>query len=125
MFKYFKIGDLLLIISMGLIAIILSIMLPKRLVSSGNMVLIETQNRLVGRYSLSQNRIVSLSGPIGETKVMIDNGKVAIISSPCPNHYCVNMGHLYAPGGALICVPNEIIVRVGDDGSQKLDAISR
>ena len=125
MFKYFKLGDYLLIFSLGLLAIVLMILLPERIISSGNTVLIESRNKLVGRYSLNQDRIVTVDGPLGETKVRIKGGSVAIISSPCPNQYCVNMGESRSSGSALVCVPNEIIVRVGGNESKELDAISR
>ena len=74
---------------------------------------------------LNIDRVVSVEGPLGETKVQIKAGRVSILSSPCPNHYCVKMGDISGGGTALLCVPNQIIVRVGGDESMQLDAISR
>ncbi|MFH0957145.1 MAG: NusG domain II-containing protein [Pseudomonadota bacterium] len=125
MFKHLRPGDLLLIFALGLLATVLAIFLPPTIISTGDTVFIESRNQLVGRYSLHQERDVTVVGPLGETKVRIKRGRVSIISSPCPNHYCVNMGESNASGSALVCVPNEIIVRVGGDETKELDAISR
>ena len=125
MFKYLKLGDFVLIFSLGLLSVFLSIFLPQRFLSKGDMVLIECRNKLVGRYSLNQDRVITVVGPLGETKGRIKGGCVAIISSPCPNHYCVNMGESQTSGTALVCVPNEIIVRVAGDESKELDAVSK
>ena len=118
-------GDLIVILMMGLLALLLSALLPKRIITSGDVVFIQSGSQLVGRYSLNHDRVISVNGPVGESRIQIKAGKVSIISSPCPNHYCVKMGQTGAGGSALVCVPNEIIVRIGGDDQGKVDAISR
>ncbi|MGC8659213.1 MAG: NusG domain II-containing protein [Desulfomonilaceae bacterium] len=124
-FRYFTNGDILVILMMFLLAGSLFIFLPNRLAAGGNTVYVTVDGKLTGRYSLSHDRLVSVNGPLGETKVQIQAGKVRILNSPCPNHYCVRMGAVSAGGSALVCVPNRIIVRIGRDGFGGLDAISR
>jgi len=124
-FRYFTLGDIILILLMCLVAAGLSVFLPSRIVAAGDLVFIQSGPKLIGRYSLNIDRVVSVEGPLGETKVQIKAGRVSILSSPCPNHYCVKMGDISGGGTALLCVPNQIIVRVGGDESMQLDAISR
>jgi hypothetical protein len=120
-----KPGDLIVILMMGLLALFLSALLPKRIITSGDVVFIQSGSQLVGRYSLNHDRVISVNGPLGESRIQIKAGKVSILSSPCPNHYCVKMGQTGAGCSALVCVPNEIIVRIGGDDQGKVDAISR
>ena len=110
---------------MCLFAASLFIFLPGRLVAGGNTVYITVNGKLAGRYSLNHDRLVLVNGPLGKTEVQIEAGKVRILSSPCPNHYCVRMGAVTTGGGALVCVPNRIIVRIGGDDPGGLDAVSR
>jgi hypothetical protein len=124
-FRYFTPGDIILILLMCVFAGVLSFYLPSRFATSGNVVFISCGSRLVGRYALNHDRVITVKGPLGETKVQIDGGKVRILSSPCPNHYCVRMGDISAGGATLLCVPNQVVVRVGGNESQRLDAISR
>ncbi len=124
-FRYFTPGDITLIFLLCVFAAVLSFYLPNRLTTNGNIVFISCGSRLVGRYSLNHDRVISVKGPLGETKVQIENGKVRIPSSPCPNHYCVKMGEICSCGSTLLCVPNQVVVRVGGNESQNLDAISR
>jgi hypothetical protein len=106
-------------------ALLLSSLLPKRIITSGDVVFIQSGSQLVGRYSLNHDRVISVNGPLGESRIQIKAGKVSILSSPCPNHYCVKMGQSGPGCSALVCVPNEIIVRIGGDDQGKVDAISR
>ncbi len=124
-FRYFTPGDITLIFLMCVFAAVLSFSLPNRLATDGNIVFIRCGSKLVGRYALNHDRVISVKGPFGETKVQIEGGKVRILSSPCPNHYCVKMGEISAGGATLLCVPNQVVVRVGGNESQRLDAISR
>lgn len=125
LFRRCKPGDLIVILMMGVLALLLAALLPKRIITSGDVVLIDSGSQLVGRYSLNHDRVISVNGPLGESRIQIKAGKVSILSSPCPNHYCVKMGETKTGGAALVCVPNEIIVRIGGDDYGKVDAISR
>lgn len=123
--RYFTLSDIILILLMGVGAVFLSIFLPHKIITSGDTVFIQSGQKLAGRYTLNQDRDVSVSGPLGETKIRIKAGKVNILGSPCPNQYCLKMGKLGDGGAALVCVPNEIVVRLGGKDSGELDAISR
>lgn len=76
-------------------------------------------------YSLEEDRIVSVPGPLGETLVEIHDGEARIVESPCPNQTCVAAPGISHKGEWNACLPNEIIIRVaGDDRAEDgLDAI--
>jgi len=65
-------------------------------------------DKIYATYSLDQNRNIDIQGPIGITRIVIDNGKARFASSPCPNQYCVHQGWLSHKGQAAICLPNQV-----------------
>ncbi|MBI5251222.1 MAG: NusG domain II-containing protein [Desulfomonile tiedjei] len=98
---------------------------PRWVLSGAADVEIRSGEKILGRYSLSEDRILDVAGPLGVTSVEIKSGKVRIKSSPCLNKTCIQMGHFGSEGGCLICLPNEVVVGVGKEFHNGLDAVSR
>lgn len=70
--------------------------------------LIRQGDKIIGTYSLNQIRTFSLQGPLGNSIISIQNGKVRFVSSPCNNQYCVHQGWIKKVGQAAICLPNQV-----------------
>lgn len=70
--------------------------------------LIRQGDKIIGTYSLNQIRTLSLQGPLGNSIISIQNGKVRFVSSPCNNQYCVHQGWIKKVGQAAICLPNQV-----------------
>lgn len=68
--------------------------------------------QIYATYSLNQSREFSVRGPLGATKIAIDNGRVRFVSSPCQNQYCVHQGWLKRGGQVAICLPNQISIEL-------------
>jgi len=73
-----------------------------------------------------------VKGPLGETRILIDNEGARFVSSPCPNHTCVRHGIVKEPYDSAACIPNKIIIRIesvlpGKTGSEKtqLDGLTQ
>ncbi len=89
--------------------------------SVGRNVVIYSGERLVFTAPLSQPRQVGLRGPLGETQIEIQDGKLRVTSSPCPRKICIGMGEIHRSGDLLACVPNQILVRIeGEESSYDL-----
>ncbi len=77
---------------------------------------------------LNTDRMVEVSGPIGITRVWINNGSVRIVDSPCKNKICVRSGAIYRVGQWVACLPNRVMVSVegkkGLDRENTVDAIN-
>ena len=58
--------------------------------------------------SLAQQRTLEIHGPLGISRIVIDNGRVRFERSPCTNQYCVHQGWLSHAGEVAICLPNQI-----------------
>lgn len=118
-------GDAALIALFLVLAALLGVLLPGRLMPGGSDVVIRSDDRVVGRYSLDEDRLVEVSGPMGTTTVRVEQGRARVVSSPCPNKFCVHAGAVGREGGLIVCVPNRVIVTVGKGTPEGVDAVSR
>ncbi|HEX8947555.1 MAG TPA: NusG domain II-containing protein, partial [Dissulfurispiraceae bacterium] len=91
----------------------------------GSDVRIEVSGRLEYTLPISIDRTVEVAGPLGKTIVEIKGSKVRIKDSPCHNRICVHEG--WIDRGAIICLPNKVMVSVTgktDKKSEGLDGIT-
>lgn len=65
-------------------------------------------DKIIGTYSLNQIKTLNIHGPLGNSVIGIQNGKVRFLRSPCHNQYCVHQGWLNHAGEAAICLPNQV-----------------
>ena len=122
---YITLADWVLAVAILTLAASLFFMIPRWVLSGGTEVEVYSSNKILGRYPLYQDRTVEIAGPLGKTIVRIKDGRARIESSPCPNKICIHMGEFGTEGGILVCVPNEVVVRVGSERAKGLDAVSR
>ena len=99
-------GDWLVII-ISLVAVIFMFQLFWS-TEQGSKLKIRQGDKIIGTYSLNQIRTLSLQGPLGNSIISIQNGKVRFVSSPCNNQYCVHQGWIKKVGQAAICLPNQV-----------------
>ena len=74
---------------------------------------------------LSRDGVHDVLGPIGVTRVEVRGGKIRVLASPCPRQVCRHGGWIGAPGSLLVCLPNEIVIRVPGEHPGDLDTVSR
>jgi hypothetical protein len=67
-------------------------------------------------YLLDEDREVSVSGPLGETRIIIHNGAAAVKDSPCRDKLCMSMGHIGKRGGWIACLPNRVFLKIETQG---------
>ena len=76
-------------------------------------------------FPLDAVETMSVSGPLGDTVIEINGSAARIVSSPCQNQTCVAAGALHAPGQWSACLPNRVIVYVGEgEKENNVDAAS-
>jgi hypothetical protein len=123
--QYIRPGDWVLIALLLVTAISSFYLIPRWLMSGATDVEIISRDKIPRRYPLNKDRRVEVPGPLGISEVAIKEGRVRIESSPCPHKTCMAMGDIGTEGGILVCLPNEIVVRVGNGQPDGLDAVSR
>ncbi|MDO8963051.1 MAG: NusG domain II-containing protein [Coriobacteriia bacterium] len=76
------------------------------------------------RLPLDREGRVSIEGLHGPVTLVIENGSVRVADSSCPDGLCVHQGAVATPGGAIVCAPNAVSVRIGGGGDAP-DAVVR
>ena len=113
-FSGFKPGDLIIFMAVLFCGLFLLFKSGKK---NGSTVYVQAGS-LRYEYSLSENGVHSVKGPLGETVFEILDGRVHIIASPCPNKTCIHQGF----DDTLVCLPNNVTIWI-DKG--EVDAISK
>jgi hypothetical protein len=75
-------------------------------------------------YPLNVDRTEPVKGPLGDTIVVIKDGKAFVQDSPCPDKLCVHMPPISKPGQWIACLPNRVFVRVRGTSDQNIDELS-
>ena len=74
-------------------------------------------------YPLDVDRTIPVAGPLGDTVVEIEEGRVHVHSSPCRDKLCIAAGWLDQSGQWTACLPNRVFVRVeGGEDEDGVDA---
>src|SRR5208337_2978655 len=94
-----------------------SVVYVKEAMPKGTEVRIEVDGKLKYTFPLDKDRTVAFSGVMGMTTVEIKGGKVRMKEAPCPNRVCIHQG--WIESGAIICLPNKVIVTVSHPGDSK------
>jgi hypothetical protein len=119
------IGDGAFIASLLILAGILFAVLPGWVISGGTEIVVISDDTIVGRYSLEEDRHIEVVGPLGTTRIELRDGRARITESPCPHKVCIEMGDVGKEGGIVVCVPNKVAISVGKQPAQGIDAVSR
>lgn len=91
--------------------------------TAGSWVVIEVSQKEVERLPLSENRLVHVTGPLGETEVEIRDGKARIVKSPCSRKLCIKSGYIQYADRIAACLPNRVVVRILGDTYRGIDAV--
>lgn len=114
------VADRILLIFMAA-ASISGVFAAREAVPHGPGVVIEVDGKPQYVLPLSENRTIPIDGRFGPTVVEIRDGRVGIRESHCPNHICEKQG--YISQGALVCLPNHVVVLVGGPPADKKKAV--
>ena len=44
--------------------------------------------------------------------VIVENGKIKVKESECPNHDCIQKGFIQNIGDVIVCLPNKVTIKV-------------
>ncbi len=93
----------------------------------GSRVMVTCGEELCFTAPLDQPRTLAIDGPLGQTKLVIDEQGARIVESPCPRKFCVSMGAAKHTADLLACVPNRILVHIdgSSDKEMSYDLLSR
>ncbi|HEX2959318.1 MAG TPA: NusG domain II-containing protein [Chitinispirillaceae bacterium] len=95
--------------------------------SGRSTVLVYRDTTIIAQYPLSDEKIVTVQGKLGDVEIRIKNGAVKIVKSSCDHQICVRTGAITNSYGQIVCVPNHILVCIRSRESKRIefDAIAR
>ena len=103
--------DIILGTVLLLAALCLFFVLPKTK-SEGNYVEVKQGNDVTGTYSLEKDGRYEIKAFYGSNILVIKDGSAYMEEASCKDHICMNMGHISQVGETIICLPNEVFVKV-------------
>ncbi len=121
--RHLKIGDFILIFFL-FCATFFSWMLTHLKNHSGQIATVYVQNHLIGRFPLKENRKVTLHGKRGVCTLCIQTRRIRMEKSNCPLKICQYQGWISKPGEMILCIPNQVYVRIEGSLENNLDAIT-
>lgn len=108
--KGFKIGDLLAVGAVLLLAVLCFLaFLPKG--EEATCAQIYQGGELLMTVSLDTDQEFPVEGDYRNV-VTVRDGQIAITASDCPGQDCVHSGAIHSPGRSLVCLPNALEIRV-------------
>jgi len=118
-----KTGDVVLI-AVLVVSVILSFPLFRLFSVRGELVSVSVNGREVNRFPLSENRDLSVQGPLGKSLIRVRDGKVWVTKAPCPQKICMKMGKISRSGEIIVCIPNRVFIKIEGKTEQNLDGIT-
>ena len=112
-----------ILIAIVLVVNLLSVPFIFAVQKEGVDVIVEADNKLIGKYSLKKNQLISTLGPLGITDIEIKDGQARIAQSPCLHKVCIKMGWIKHSGTIAACVPNKVVIRVAGENLNGMDAV--
>jgi hypothetical protein len=85
--------------------------------------IVRQDGRVFAEIDLRGRRDLLVPGPLGNTQIAVEPGRVRVVADPGPRQYCVRQGWLMRPGEIAICAPNRVSVQVAGR-SKVYDSIS-
>ena len=107
----FRKGDFLAIVLVAVLAVAVALcFLPEN--QTGPVVAEIYRNaELVKTCSLETDTVFEITGKY-TNEITVKNGEICISASDCPGEDCVHSGAIKATGRSIVCLPNEVEIRV-------------
>ena len=121
--QYIKKADIILLIVLIIVGLASTAYVAMSK-SGGDTVIIERNGDMYGKYSLFEDKTITVEGKHSKNIVTIAGGKVTMTESTCKNQVCVDTGRIDQAGESIICLPNKLVVRIEGKGDKKYDAVS-
>ncbi|HEB55302.1 MAG TPA: NusG domain II-containing protein [Gammaproteobacteria bacterium] len=84
--------------------------------TAGTSVRIMRGETLVRELALNKDQEINIDGPLGTSRLQIQNGKIRFIASPCSARVCIHKGWLSHSGDFNACLPNRISIEIMGPG---------
>lgn len=118
--KYFRIGDIIVLLLVLLASLVLGMAFSKS--GDGDTFYIK-RDGIYETYSLVTDREIQLVSNGIEVKVTVSEGKVLVTSATCPDKLCVNSKPVSKKGETIVCLPARLVVGISGDYGNEVDGV--
>ena len=91
---------------------------------NGNYVEVKRDGAVIGKYPLSEDRVVEIKNENGYNILTIENGKAYISEASCPDKLCMKQGRIQGNGKTLVCLPNKTVITVYSETDDEVDFVT-
>jgi len=115
-FSLFKWGDVFILLVV-IVAVVLTIVLATD--KKAEYAEVYVDGNLKYTLNLAEDKTIEILD--GKMTIKVENGKIFIADSDCPEQLCVHASPIGKDGGMIVCLPNKVIIRTT---SKKVDAVT-
>jgi hypothetical protein len=90
----------------------------------GEVAIVESMGKDYAKLYLAESGSYDIPGRLGNSHIIVENHQIYFQSSPCPDKLCVHSGAAQLQGDVLVCVPNQVVIRINSDIDKNLDLIT-
>ena len=114
--------DILLGLSVIILALVMMLCMKVIGKAEGNQVTITVNGKIYGTYSLNKDQEIEIRDGDNYNKVCILDGAVYMEEANCPDGYCVEQGEIRGRKQTIVCLPHKLVVEVTEtDESDRAD----
>ena len=117
-------SDRMLILAVLLLSC-LSLLILAQNGEEGEIALVEVKGRPYAKIYLSEPQVIKVAGKLGELVIVVENQRLRITDSSCPQKVCVHTGAISHRGEILVCAPNHVVVHITGEKSNPFDLITQ
>lgn len=107
----FRKGDVLAIVAVAVLAVIVAVSFLPSHDAETVQAQIYQSGELIETLSLDEKQTLEITGKYTNV-ITVQDGAISISFSDCPGEDCVHSGAIRSTGRSIVCLPNEVEVRV-------------
>lgn len=107
------INDILLIVSVLVIAVVL-IIAYRTVSSDGTHAAVIIDGKVTDTYPLSEEIEIEIETEYGKNVLRIKDGKAAVTDADCPDLVCARHREISLSGESIVCLPHRLVIEIRD-----------
>lgn len=111
--------DMILLVSVVMAAAVMSFFWKAAVIDSSGKLVIMSDGKLYGEYSLFENRTIEIETDLGYNKIVIKDKSAYMEMADCPDGYCMTYKPITATNQSIVCLPHRLVVQVENGGKVK------